>query len=111
MAMPLTTTLEVFSDVVCPWCYLGKRRLARALAAMPGRKVTVRWLPFLLDPTIPPQGLDRNEYIAKKFGSADAIEPAHQRLTEMGRAEGIDYRFDLIARSPNTIDAHRLVRW
>jgi predicted DsbA family dithiol-disulfide isomerase len=105
------TVIDVFSDVVCPWCYLGKRRLTRALAAMPDRQFAVRWLPFQLDPTIPPQGVDRDAYLIGKFGSAAAIEPSHQRLVEMGHAEGIDYRFDRITRSPNTIDAHRLVRW
>jgi predicted DsbA family dithiol-disulfide isomerase len=109
--IPVTTTVDVFSDVVCPWCYLGKRRLSRALAAMPQRLFAIHWLPFQLDPTIPAEGIDRDAYLIGKFGSTDAIEPAHQRLTEMGRAEGIEYRFDRITRSPNTIDAHRLIRW
>jgi predicted DsbA family dithiol-disulfide isomerase len=104
-------SIDVFSDVVCPWCYLGKRRLAAALARLGDRAVEVRWRPFRLDATIPDGGIDRSEYITKKFGSVAAIEPAHQRLVEMGRQEGIDYRFDLITRSPNTIDAHRLVNW
>ena len=109
--IPVTTTIDVFSDVVCPWCYLGKRRLSRALAAMPARLFAIHWLPFQLDPTIPVEGVDRDAYLIGKFGSADAIEPAHQRLTEMGHAEGIEYRFDRITRSPNTIDAHRVIRW
>ncbi len=108
-ASPLA--IDVFSDVVCPWCYLGKRRLTATLRQLSGRPVEVTWRPFRLDPTIPDGGVPREEYISKKFGSLEALEPAHQRLVEMGRREGIDYRFDKITRSPNTIDAHRLVRW
>jgi predicted DsbA family dithiol-disulfide isomerase len=108
---PPNLIIDVFSDVVCPWCYLGKRRLTRALALLPKRSVAVRWRPFRLDPTIPPEGIPRDEYIMGKFGSMDAIEPAHRQLVEAGRNEGIAYRFDLIARAPSTVDAHRLIRW
>jgi predicted DsbA family dithiol-disulfide isomerase len=104
-------SIDVFSDVVCPWCYLGKRRLAAALERLPARRAVVRWHPYRLDPTIPPEGIPRDTYLIRKFGSVAAIEPAHQRLRELGDAEGIDYRFDRITRSPNTLDAHRLVRW
>jgi predicted DsbA family dithiol-disulfide isomerase len=109
--MTETLTIDVVSDVVCPWCYLGKRRFARAVELVPDVDLTVRWRPFRLDPTIPPEGIARTEYLAKKFGSPEAIEPMHQQLTELGAGEGIDFRFDRIARSPNTVDAHRLVRW
>ena len=105
------TTIDVISDVVCPWCYLGKRRLERALALLPDRRIRVRWRPFRLDPTIPPEGIARDTYLTRKFGSVAAVAAAHGRLTELGRAEGIDYRFEAIARSPSTIDAHRLIRW
>jgi predicted DsbA family dithiol-disulfide isomerase len=105
------TNIDVFSDVVCPWCYLGKRRLERALYGWSPGKAAVTWRAFRLDPTIPREGIDRDAYVTRKFGSAAAIEPAHRQLTEMGRAEGIDYRFDRITRSPNTLDAHRLIRW
>jgi len=104
-------SIDVISDVVCPWCYVGKRRLERAIGLLPERQFAVRWHPFRLDPTIPPGGIDRVEYLAKKFGSAEAIAPAHANLTALGEQEGIDFRFDRITRSPNTIDAHRLVRW
>jgi predicted DsbA family dithiol-disulfide isomerase len=107
---PPPLSIDVFSDVVCPWCYLGKRRLERALAGL-SRPAVVRWRPFRLDPTIPPGGIARDDYLQRKFGSVAAVEPAHRRLTALGRDEGIDYRFDLIRRSPNTIDAHRLVHW
>lgn len=104
-------TVDVVSDVVCPWCYLGKHRLAHALTLIPEMPVVVRWHPFRLDPTIPPGGIPRDEYFTKKFGSPTAVDAAHQRLEQLGAAEGITYRFDLIQRSPNTTDAHRLVAW
>jgi predicted DsbA family dithiol-disulfide isomerase len=104
-------TVDVVSDVACPWCYLGKRRLERALDLVSDLAVAVRWRPYRLDPTIPPEGIDRKEYIIGKFGSLEAIEPAHERLVAYGRDEGIDYHFERITRSANTIDAHRLIRW
>lgn len=105
-------TVEVVSDVVCPWCFVGQRRLGRALASLGAdMDVTVRWRPFQLDPTIPPGGLDRRDYMLAKFGSAERLAAAHERLKELGAREGIDFRFDRITRSPNTLDAHRLIRW
>jgi predicted DsbA family dithiol-disulfide isomerase len=104
-------TIDVVSDVVCPWCYLGKRRLEKALIIASEVPTVVRWRPYRLDPTIPPEGIDRKDYIIRKFGSLEAIEPAHERLTAYGKAEGIDYHFERIERSANTIDAHRLIRW
>ncbi|KAB2866439.1 MAG: DsbA family oxidoreductase [Bauldia sp.] len=103
--------IDVVSDVVCPWCYLGKRRLAAGLDLAPEIAATVRWLPFRLDPTIPPEGIDRRTYLERKFGSLEAVAASHAALTESGAAVGINFRFDRITRSPNTIDAHRLVRW
>ena len=106
-----TVTIDVISDVVCPWCYLGKRRLARAVDLLPEFQVVVRWRPFRLDPTIPPEGVARADYLIAKFGSLEALDESHRQLEERGRAEGITYHFDRITRSPNTVDAHRLVRW
>ncbi|MCC6736775.1 MAG: DsbA family oxidoreductase [Bauldia sp.] len=103
--------IDVVSDVVCPWCFIGKRRLEAAIASLPEIPVAVRWRPFQLDPSVPPGGLDRDEYMQKKFGSLGSLDAAHERLTALGRAEGAPYRFDLIRRNPNTIDAHRVVRW
>lgn len=103
------TTLTI--DVICPWCYLGKRRLARAIDLVPEFNVVVRWRPFRLDPTIPAGGIDRADYLISKFGSLEAVGPAHEELTERGRAEGIIYNFDRITRAPNSVDAHRLVQW
>lgn len=103
--------VDVVSDVVCPWCYIGKRRLARVAELLPEVSLAVRWRPFRLDPTIPQGGIAREEYLSRKFGSVEAVMPMHQRLAEMGAAEAIDFRFDRITRSPNTIDAHRVIRW
>jgi predicted DsbA family dithiol-disulfide isomerase len=104
-------SIDVVSDVACPWCYLGKRHLERAVSLVPEIDVAIRWRPYRLDPTIPPEGMDRTAYIVGKFGSAEALDDAHARLEAYGRAAGIDYRFDLITRSADTTDAHRLVRW
>lgn len=104
-------TVDVVSDVVCPWCYLGKRRLEQALDLVPATPVVIRWRPFQLDATVPPGGMDRQEYMRRKFGDLSRLDTVHERLVALGRDEGIDYRFDAIRRSPNTIDAHRLVRW
>lgn len=103
--------LDVVSDVVCPWCYLGKHQLERAIAMAPEIDVTVHWRPYQLDPSVPPEGMSRRDYIIKKFGSLEALDAAHERLAAMGRSVGIDYQFDRISRSANTINAHRLVRW
>ncbi len=114
MDIPRTSeplTIDVVSDVVCPWCYLGKRRLERALDLVPATPVVIRWRPFQLDASVPPEGMDRQEYMRGKFGDLSRIDAAHERLAAFGKAEGIDYRFDEIRRAPNTIDAHRLVRW
>ncbi|MCP8940736.1 DsbA family oxidoreductase [Alsobacter sp. SYSU M60028] len=102
--------VDVVSDVVCPWCFVGKRRLGQALASRPDLAVAVRWRPFQLDGTIPPGGLDRQDYMRGKFGSLDRVASVHRRLEEIGATEGIPFRFDAIERSPNTLDAHRLIR-
>ena len=103
--------LDVIVDVVCPWCFLGKRRLDTAIAELDDLDIEVRYRPFQLDPTIPQEGIEREEYIIGKFGSADALDEAHARLFSLGADVGITYAFDLIEKSPNTLDAHRLVRW
>lgn len=102
--------IDVVSDVVCPWCYLGQKRLDDAIAAS-GVAVSVAWRPYQLDPTIPSEGLDRKAYMQAKFGDMERLHQAHLRLKEMGTAVGIDYDFDAIAVSPNTLDAHRTIRW
>ncbi|MEK1888660.1 MAG: DsbA family oxidoreductase [Phyllobacterium sp.] len=104
-------TIDVVSDVVCPWCFVGRKRLQYALELNPDLDVTVNWRPFQLDPTIPLQGKDRKRYMQEKFGSSDRIFEIHQQLTELGKEVGIEFDFDSIEISPNTLDAHRLIRW
>jgi predicted DsbA family dithiol-disulfide isomerase len=106
----LPVSIDIVSDVVCPWCFLGKRRLDRAIAAS-DVPVAVKWRPYQLDPTIPPEGKDRRRYLEDKFGKDGRIEAAHERLNELGRAAGIAFDFNAIKLSPNTLDAHRLIRW
>ena len=102
--------IDVVSDVVCPWCYLGKKRLEAALATS-GDQAEIRWRPYQLDPTIPPEGLDRKAYMEAKFGKGDRLKQAHDHLMEKGAELGLAYDFDAIKRAPNTLDAHRLIRW
>ena len=104
-------TVDVVSDVVCPWCYLGKRRLELALEEAEDVTVEVRWRPFQLDPTIPEGGVDREEYFREKFGDLTRVAAIHERLKELGDGVGIRFAFERIARTPNTLDAHRLIRW
>jgi len=101
--------IDIVSDAVCPWCYIGKRNLEAALADLPDIEVDIRWRPYQLDATIPPEGLERRAYMQRKFGNR--IDEIHQRLTQAGAAAGLDFAFDDIERSPNTLDAHRLIRW
>ena len=101
--------IDVVSDVICPWCFLGKRRLDAALHAL-DMDVLIRWRPYMLDPGIPPGGLDRHEYMLNKFG-AERLKTIHDPLIEAGKELDIPYHFDLIKRTPNTLDAHRLIRW
>ena len=103
-------SIDVVSDVVCPWCYLGKRRLEAAIREA-GTPVELHWRPFQLDPTVPPTGLDRTAYMLGKFGDQRKIDAAHARLTEAGEALGLTFAFDRITRAPNTLNAHRLIRW
>jgi len=104
--------VDVVSDVMCPWCYVGKKRLEKALAMIPDDvEVQVNWRPFQLDPTIPPEGRDRQKYLADKFGSPEQIAEKYNPIREAGKDEGIAFNFEKIAVSPNTLNAHRLIRW
>ncbi|WP_163272671.1 DsbA family oxidoreductase [Chelativorans alearense] len=103
--------VDVVSDVVCPWCYVGQRNLQAALDRLEGISVSIRWRPYQLDPTIPPEGRDRQDYLINKFGDPARIEAMHDRLREIGAAAGIAFDFEAIKVSPNTLDAHRLIRW
>lgn len=111
MAAKLDIRIDVVSDVVCPWCYVGSKRLAQALAGLPDIAAEVHWRPFQLDPTIPPEGLDRKAYMRGKFGSDERIREVHDRLIQSTADAGIPFAFDRIAVAANTLDAHRLIRW
>ncbi|MDQ0315668.1 DsbA family oxidoreductase [Amorphus orientalis] len=104
-------TIDTISDVMCPWCFIGKRRLERAIAQLPEIDIEVNWRPFQLDPTLPPEGKDRQAYLEEKFGGPEEAEQVYDQIREAGEAEGIPFAFEKIARSPNTIDAHRVIRW
>ncbi len=104
-------TIDVISDVVCPWCYIGKKRLDAALSVRPAITPLIRWRPYQLDPSIPPEGIDRQDYLLRKFGDPQQIVAMHQRIAAQGKDEGIDFNFVGIERAPNTFDAHRLIRW
>lgn len=104
-------TIDVVSDVVCPWCFVGKKRLEQALKLRPDVPVDVIFHPFFLDPTVPREGKPRIDYITGKFGGTEKITDGHRRLTELGKSVGIDFHFEKIERQPNTLDAHRLIHW
>ncbi|QRM55520.1 DsbA family oxidoreductase [Sinorhizobium sp. BG8] len=107
-----TLTIDVVSDVVCPWCYLGKKRLDKALDTLSDElSVAVTYRPYQLDPDLPPQGVDHKRHLAAKLGGQTAVDRAHDHLTALGQEIGIDFDFDAVAISPNTLDAHRLMRW
>jgi predicted DsbA family dithiol-disulfide isomerase len=103
-------SIDVISDVICPWCFLGKRRLDKAIAAVPEVEVEVNFRPFFLDPTIPAEGLDRHHYMAAKFGE-ERLKTIHDPLIAAGKEDGVPYAFDKITRTPSSLNAHRLVRW
>jgi predicted DsbA family dithiol-disulfide isomerase len=104
------SNLQVFIDVICPWCYVGKRRMERALAMLgPAPRVRVSWHPFELNPDMPKQGIERRIYRMRKFGSWERSLRLDAELTQLGAQEGIGFRYDLIARTPNTFNAHRLI--
>ncbi|MDZ5648117.1 DsbA family oxidoreductase [Nitrospirillum sp. BR 11828] len=102
--------IEIVADFVCPWCYIGKRRLERALAQRPTLQPEVRWMPFQLDPDTPPGGIDRTIDLLAKFGSAERIRQVNALLEQTAAAEGLSLNLDRIRRTPNTQDAHRLLR-
>jgi predicted DsbA family dithiol-disulfide isomerase len=103
-------TVDVVSDIVCPWCYIGKRRLEAALAER-GTAATVRWHPFQLNPEIPRGGVDRRSYLERKFGGPEGAREVYARVQAAGRDAGVWFEFDRIERQPNTLDAHRLIAW
>jgi len=103
--------IEFIFDTVCPWCYVGKRRFERALAQRPGTRTEIVWRPFLLNPDIPPEGIDRRAYLDRKFGGPARVQRIHAAVAAAGAAEGIDFAFDRINRAPNTLNSHRMIRF
>jgi len=103
--------IDVVSDVVCPWCFIGKRRLEKALALASEVPVEVHWRPYFLNEWVPQEGMSRDEYLTTKFGSPDRYRGIAQRVQAAAAGEGLDYAVDRISRQPNTRDAHRLIRW
>jgi predicted DsbA family dithiol-disulfide isomerase len=102
--------IDVVSDVVCPWCFVGKRRLEQAIALAPDVPASIFWRPFQLDGTIPKGGIPREEYLNRKFG-VNRAKDMYARLEKLGEEVGIPFAFEKIKVSPNTLDAHRLLRW
>jgi predicted DsbA family dithiol-disulfide isomerase len=103
--------IDVVSDVVCPWCFIGKHRLGKAIKLTPDIPVEVRWRPYFLNDWIPREGISREQYLTTKFGSSERYKGIAQRVAAAASAEGLIYAIDKISRQPNTLDAHRLIRW
>ncbi len=103
--------IDIISDVVCPWCFVGKRRLEAALRLRPDIAPEITWRPFQLNPDMPAEGMARADYIASKFGDSAHSRRIHQTIAEAGASVGLDFAFDRIRRSPNTRNAHRLIRY
>ena len=104
-------SIDVVSDTVCPWCFIGKRRLERAIAERPDYQFQIGWRPFQLNPDMPRAGMDRQQYLNLKFGGRERASKIYAHVNKAGAEEGIAFRFDAIRRQPNTFDSHRLIRW
>jgi predicted DsbA family dithiol-disulfide isomerase len=104
-------TLDIISDPICPWCYIGKARLDQAIAEAGIDPFDISWRIFQLNPTMPPDGMDRKEYLETKFGGPKGADQVYSRIRQTATESGLDLDFDGIKRTPNTFDAHRLIRW
>ena len=102
--------IDIFSDVICPWCFIGKRKLERALQEADVADVNLRWRAFQLNPDMPAAGMDRPVYLERKFGGQERASQIYARVADAGREAGIEFAFERIPRTPNTLDAHRLIR-
>jgi predicted DsbA family dithiol-disulfide isomerase len=111
MSTPKPLKIDIVSDVVCPWCYIGKKRIENALALVADVPLEVNWRPFFLNPWVPREGISREDYLTTKFGSVDAYKGIANRVVAAAGEEGLVYRSDLVKRQPNTIDCHRLIHW
>jgi predicted DsbA family dithiol-disulfide isomerase len=103
--------IDFIFDAVCPWCYIGKRRLEQMMATRDGPATTINWQPFLLNPELPSAGIDRNAYLAGKFGSENRIRRIYGAISDVGLSVEIGFNFETIRHTPNSIDAHRMVRF
>jgi predicted DsbA family dithiol-disulfide isomerase len=103
--------LDIYSDAICPWCFIGKHRLERALSQRPQPELTIQWRAFQLNPGMPPEGMERHAYLEAKFGGVERAQRMFDMVRSAGAGEGIGFAFDRIKRTPNTLNAHRLVRF
>ena len=103
--------LDILSDPICPWCYIGKANLDRALEAHPDHPFEIEWHPFQLNPDMPEAGMDRRDYLEAKFGGKEQAVQVYARIAEAAEAAGLEIDFGAIQRTPNTLDAHRLIHW
>src|SRR5215218_698283 len=108
---PEPLQIDVVSDVVCPWCFIGKRRLEKAMALRPEIPVEVNFRPYFLNPWVPRGGISREEYLTKKFGSVERYSGIAQRVSAAAAEEGLVYTVDKLRRQPNTLDSHRVILW
>jgi predicted DsbA family dithiol-disulfide isomerase len=104
-------SVDIVSDTICPWCYIGKRRFERALDLSGRDDVAISWRPIQLKPDMPPEGMTRDDYVRAKFGGGDRPRQIYQAIAESGREAGIEFQFSRIKRTPNTVLSHRLVHW
>jgi len=109
--MTQTVKLDIMSDPICPWCYIGKTHLDKALAAIPDHPFVIEWHPFQLNPDMPDEGMDRREYLERKFGGKDGAVRAYAPVVEHAENAGLKIDFEGMKRTPNTLDAHRLIHW
>ena len=107
----MTLPIDMISDVVCPWCLIGKRRLEKAMALRPEILIELRFQPYFLNPWVPREGLSRQQYLITKFGSAERYGPIAERVAKAAAEEGLAYAPEKITRQPNTLDCHRLILW
>ena len=103
--------LDIISDPVCPWCYIGKANLDRAFTAHPDHPFVIEWHPFQLNPDMPAEGMDRRQYLETKFGGKEKAAAIYARIDEAAQAAGLNINWEKITRTPNTLDAHRLIHW
>ena len=111
MSLTAGSTIDVYHDLICPWCYIGKRRFETALQAHTGQPVSVRWRPFLLNPNMPATGMDQRNYLALKFGGPRRAQQAHEMIIRTARMDALPMHLDAIERTPPTLDAHRFVAY